>query len=298
MMYQFKKDKKNVVMLCSIKGIDNDCSFGTPEIKEGKKIMQLVNPEDMKFISRRMATVLESITKEMLQTELMNSNLSEKEIDAAWNRLEQVKDAVRLEKIEIRDVKDWDEYVLCEDEDTRDNYFNDMQRVQFACYDERFKREVEERKKDIRYADGKRNDPLIMVNKLPEIEKLKGAMNKAQALLYNTSEYNAMKKRFEKIETLTKQMKEKYIDKNLEVPQKLTDSLKDAYVDLIEKTDRYVELKKLVPSTERGQKRIEFAKGLLEFAYDTAKEIGLSPEKEAIQNADPLFKEDDVMVMT
>ena len=78
-------------MLGGIKGIDNDCSFGTPEIKEGKKIMRMVNPENMKYISAHMAITLTTLTPEMLRAELMNSNLSEKEITAACDRLDMVK---------------------------------------------------------------------------------------------------------------------------------------------------------------------------------------------------------------
>ena len=294
MIYQFQKGKGSKITLAGIKGIDNDCSFGTPEIKD-KKIMHMVNPEDMRFISRRMANVLESITKEMIQTELMNSQLSEKEIDAVWNRLEQVREALRLEKIEVKDINEWGDYKLSKDNVKNENYFNYMQTVQSLCDDRDF--EAEKGKNEIHYAKGKQNDPLVMVSKLSEITKLKEMMEKSKALVYNSSEYNAMKKRFEKIETLTKEMKEKYTDKKLEVPVELANDLKDAYVDLIEKTDKYVELKKLVPSTERGKQRIAFATKLLEFANDTVKEMAVSPEREAKQNEAPLFKEDDPMVM-
>ena len=56
--------------------------------------------------------------------------------------------------------------------------------------------------------------------------------------------------------------------------------LEKAYMDLADKTNRYSELKKIIPSTENGKKRAEFARNLLNFASTTLNGRDLNPEKE------------------
>lgn len=293
MIYQFEKNNNSRVMLGGIKGIDNDCSFGTPEIKEGKKIMRMVNPENMKYISAHMAITLTTLTPEMLRAELMNSNLSEKEITAACDRLDMVKKEIEKGNIEIKSKEQWKDYSLFLDETVKNNYFGDIQLVQAACELEDFKKQKDVRKKDIQYVQGRRNDAAVLVNRLDTINHLKEVMIASKAKIFNSSEYNSMKKRFDKIEKLTKQIKEEYTSKKLKVPDELTETLKNTYNQMIEKTEKYIALKKLLPETERGKKRVEFARQLLDFAYETVEKIPQDMENKAAENENRLFEPDN-----
>ena len=87
-----------------------------------------------------------------------------------------------------------------------------------------------------------------------------------------------MEKSFEKIERLTDKVK-KYPQTKL-VPEKMTNELSEAYKEMYEKTERYIALKKVLPYTERGKKRVDVAKGLKKLAEETLDEIGIKFEKE------------------
>ena len=63
--------------------------------------------------------------------------------------------------------------------------------------------------------------------------------------------------------------------------QVLQDKLEKAYEELADKTLRYINLKKLVPSTTRGMMRRDFAQELMEFADDTLQEVTQKPELES-----------------
>ena len=83
---------------------------------------------------------------------------------------------------------------------------------------------------------------------------------------------------FEKIENLTNKIKKTQFKKL--IPEKLTKELSDAYIEMYEKTDRYIALKKVLPYTERGKKRVEVAKGLKKLAEETLDKLGIKFEKE------------------
>ena len=80
MVYQFRRSGSGKIILGGIKGIDNDCSFGTPDIKGRDQIMKLVKPENMMYITKEMRSTLEKIKKPMLKTVLANDKLSDEEI--------------------------------------------------------------------------------------------------------------------------------------------------------------------------------------------------------------------------
>ena len=119
----------------------------------------------------------------------------------------------------------------------------------------------------------------IMMKNAEKIAELRKKMNDGKAVIFDSSEYKMMAEQFEKIEKLTKEIKDNYPDfKNVE--EEKIDALRDAYIEMSVKTDRYIGLKKLVPSTPRGEKRLDFAKGLRDVASDTLEEIGFNIDKE------------------
>ena len=129
----------------------------------------------------------------------------------------------------------------------------------------------------IKYAQEVYSANHIMLENEDAIKKLRDEMNNAKARIFNTSEYNLMAGNFEKIEELTKKIKEIGPDN---VSAEMTDELTKAYVGLAETTTKYMMLKSVVPSTERGEKRLAFARHLKSFADITLEKMGVQFEKE------------------
>ncbi len=88
--YQFKDGK-----LASVQGFDNETAFGTLVPKDGEFVAHLVLPEYMAAVSQSMAERLNQITPSMLKYSLRGYDLTEEELDAACQRMQQVKDAIQ-----------------------------------------------------------------------------------------------------------------------------------------------------------------------------------------------------------
>jgi hypothetical protein len=133
--------------------------------------------------------------------------------------------------------------------------------------------------KEIHYMRDRRMGNQIMYNNLEAIQNLKEEMKNSRSTFFDSSEYKMMKKRFDKIETLTLAIRNDFASSD-EIPENRAEELEKAYMDLADKTNRYIELKKIIPSTENGKKRTEFARNLLNFASTTLNGRDLNPEKE------------------
>ena len=293
MVYQFKKSIFGSVTFTGIKGIDNDCAFGTPEIKEKKPIMKMVNPESMRYMTQSMWSKLEHLKKDKLRFVLANDNLSKDEIDAAWDRVEKLKTAVYSKEIQVVGKKFWKTNKLI-DMKLGNDYFTRIKRIQYLCSEDHYKGKDPGTK--IKYAQEINSANHIMLANEDKIIALRKQMNDSKAMFFNSSEFNLMKSRFDKIEKLTKEIKEKYPQlKN--VPPEKTDELRQAYVDLAEKTDKYISLKSLVPSSTRGQMRKDLAEALLDFADTTLEKLSVNLDKETQNEVEePTLDQDEFMM--
>lgn len=279
-IFQFNKNSSGDIRLSGIKGIDNDCAFGTPNIHEGRQVLRMVNPDKMQYITESMWKTLQHINKDTLQVHLAGTNLSPEEIDAAWERTEKVRDAVISGKIKPISSEHWKTNSLTLSSLKKDNYLDRIKGVARECNSGVFNRapkennvlynkDVEERKADIK----------VMYDKLDDIVSLREKMEKAQALFFDSSEYKMMQKRFEKIETLTKDIHANCKSPE-EVPPEKAAALEDAYAELADKSFKYIQLKKLVPYQVRGQARRDLAQDLMNFANSTMDEMYLNQGKE------------------
>ena len=88
LIYQFKKDEENGTTV-SIVGIDNDCSFGL-ENQQKYENTKLSDAKNLGVISSQKAAAVTKMDKNMLKLILSNCGLSEKEVDAAWTRVEKL----------------------------------------------------------------------------------------------------------------------------------------------------------------------------------------------------------------
>ena len=200
MLYQFKKDGNGQIIATGIQGIDNDCAFGVTKIKEGERSLKLVNPENMHFISKEMACKLANITRDMLQIELSGNALSEKEIDAAWDRVQKINEAVELKKIQVVEKDQWKEKTL-KSIKHKDNYFYGIKYVQHQCKKGTYQNEVGKRLNivnKIRYAEDKFSPKEILASEKTQkaIKDLRKRMDNVKAIFYNSSEYELMENCF------------------------------------------------------------------------------------------------------
>lgn len=297
MVYQFRRSGSGKIILGGIKGIDNDCSFGTPDIKGRDQIMKLVKPGNMMYITKEMRSTLGKIKKPMLKTVLANDKLSDEEIDAAWDRLQDVVTAVNQKQIKEVKKDFWIKHRLnlMKGLKAKDNYFFSLQKVQAGCqenvYTERYREKLQAKEEqDIKYVKEEFSASSVMLDEqnLAKIRELRKNMNDAKAMFFNSSEYEMMKNNFEKVEKLTADILREYPKGSKDpIPEELTDQLRDAYIDLAENTYRYIELKKLVPFQTRGKKRLEVAKDLMSFANETFDKLGAEIDiEDRIQKAD------------
>ena len=275
LFYKFKKDSKGEVKFVGVQGIDNDCSFGRIKITPPKRIMRMVNIKDMRYISESMALRINNIKKEMLELKLAHNDLSAPEIAGVMERLQMVDEAVKNKTIQTVNQDYWLKHRIAIDQTER-NYFPYIKEMEGLCKSKYFMNYTGP-KDTIKYAQEKNTAGEIMAGKDKKISDLRKMMDASKAF-FNTSEYKLMEKSFEKIERLTDKVKGHQFKKL--IPEKLTNELSEAYKEMYEKTDRYIALKKVLPYTERGQKRVNVAKGLKKLAEETLDELGIKFEKE------------------
>lgn len=93
MFYQVGRGE-NGMELKSVKGIDNDCSFGRVGAVTTTAPMRMVGTSHMRVISESMANKVQSLSPEMLSAALKDYPLSNKELKAAGDRLKQVQSEI------------------------------------------------------------------------------------------------------------------------------------------------------------------------------------------------------------
>ena len=292
MIYQFEKGTDDKVYLKGIKGIDNDCAFGTLNAKDGKKIHHLVTPDKMQFIRKDTLNRLKLLDETTIYKHMAPYKLSEEEKKAILERVENVKEAVELGKIDvITEENYWESNSLKNKGVIKENYLGKMKEISEKCKQQfvvEFDKEGELVDKEIHYMHDRRMGNQIMYNNLEAIQNLKEEMKNSRSTFFDSSEYKMMKKRFDKIETLTQAIRKDFASPD-EIPENRAEELEKAYMDLADKTNRYIELKKIIPSTENGKKRTEFARNLLNFASTTLNGRELNPEKEHdLKEIDPM----------
>ena len=301
MFYQFKKKMFGGVTFTGIKGIDNDCAFGTPDVVNGKNLMQLVKVDKMKFITPDMVRSLENIKEPMLKMKLAHHNLSQDEIKAAWDRLNMIKTAAKNGTLTIVDKSYWSKNPLSKYEDAP-NYISRIQSVQLACDPEENEFKEDYKKgtdlsgdSEIKYAQETVTAAQIMAENEDNIRGLREKMDASKARVFDSSEYKLMKSSFEKIEKYTKEVK-MYNDPK-QVPEKITNALRNAYIEMAKKTERYIALKKIVPSTVKGEKRLDVAKDLKKSADFMLNKLHIRLDKEVEKETEEIEKEADAPEM-
>lgn len=91
-LYRFDSETHK---LASIKGIDNDAAFFKAKLKKDEGRSQLMGLKKMRVIDQAMAEKLLTIDEGMLGATLHGYGLSEEEINASWERLSELQNAIR-----------------------------------------------------------------------------------------------------------------------------------------------------------------------------------------------------------
>jgi hypothetical protein len=277
MVYQFAREN-NQVKFTGIKGIDNDCAFGIPDVKSDKQIMRMVKPEKMKFITTHMLEKLANIDKTQLEFKLLNNGLSKDEIQAVYDRIDMVLEAEKNNKFIHADKEYWEKNKLANNKNASENYFESVKDIMVNCrgkdYENFAKTSVQ-----VKYVEEVTAAKHTLAKKMDDINNLMDMMNKSKAM-FNSEEYEFMEQGFKTIKTLSDQYKQTYDKDHSNITEDMTDQLIDAYIELAKKTEQYISLKKLDPFTTRGKNRVKFASKLLEFAHETLDDVSKSSDRE------------------
>lgn len=255
-------------VLKGLKGIDNDCAFGTPDVSNNKKVMRMANVDSMQYIRASMAAKLDAIkNRSVLKYRLSGNGLREAEIDAAWERLQMVKKAAELKIIKTVPDNFFDKVPIEKIKPKEDNYFARIQNLSTTAY-MAAARNIKVR--EISYASDIASKQAIL-DRVSRIEQLREKLNDAKAMVFDSREYAAMESRFKALEKYNAEVKK--CKSASEISDKLAKDVTKAYKELFADTNTYVNLKSLLPKTGRGKKRIEVALDLLNFAGETLKDF-------------------------
>ncbi len=108
MFYRFENPGTDQVRFVGVQGIDNDCSFGAFSLQPEIPMGNLPALNNMKVISAEMYDrIMDPKTAEVIADKLRKNKLSEKEIQAAMNRLKYVQEAVNSGKMRVVGAEEW-----------------------------------------------------------------------------------------------------------------------------------------------------------------------------------------------
>ena len=289
MVYQFAREN-NQVKFTGIKGIDNDCAFGIPDVKSDKQIMRMVKPEKMKFITTSMLDKLANIDRSQLAFKLQNNGLSQDEIQAVYDRIDMVLEADKNKQFTYADKEYWEKNKLANNKNASENYFESVKDIMVNCRGDDYKK-FAKTSVQVKYVEEVTAAKHTLAKRMDDINNLMDMMNKSKAM-FNSEEYEFMEQGFKNIKTLSEKYTEEYGKNNSNITEEMTDQLIDAYIELAKKTEQYISLKKLDPFTTRGKNRVKFASKLLEFAQETLDDISKSSDREVKREAEEMEKGD------
>ena len=123
----FYKIDPHTHKLTGVMGIDNDCSFGTLVPDSGASVKEMTGLDNMMVVSRSTHDKVLALTPEELKFSLRGFNLSEKEIDAAGQRLTQLQEKYReAEPIDKFNQPGKGNLVIVEDKDFKKLNFKSL----------------------------------------------------------------------------------------------------------------------------------------------------------------------------
>ena len=108
LFYQYEGLGTDTPKLVGVQGIDNDASFGTTVPNPNQATNHLPALNNMKVISAEMwAKIQDEKTPELIEQKMRSRGLSDEEVSAAKQRIQQIKDAVKNKKLRVVEKEEW-----------------------------------------------------------------------------------------------------------------------------------------------------------------------------------------------
>ena len=120
LFYEFSEDGKKCL---GVTGIDNDLSFGTVRLAPDRSINQDTALNDIKVISATMAEKISNMSESALRNTLDGQGLTDKEIEAAMDRLVNIQEKVKAGQIRVVQDNEWENMKLSELAEGGNNIF-------------------------------------------------------------------------------------------------------------------------------------------------------------------------------
>lgn len=301
MFYKTEQKKGEPVKITGVTAIDNDASFPEIEIPEHEfsyadesRPPRIYKPENFRYVNRETAEIILNLSREQLETVLRGHNLSQKAINKAWERTQQVKDVLReMQKNNITFVEDMEEKTYNNPEDENNPFRGlreDYQKASlFTGFNTQVKTLVDAGVKDI-VSDEKDNDAktakaekmdkaTLLRADFNQIESMNTMMKRINLLKSPSREFaqmsNAMFSLYEYSQLLTRQMN----DQNKSLTNKEYDEYEKRMNAIRDAVQNYINEKGTTPKTEAGRERHAAALKLLRKAellvdnFETVKEL-------------------------
>lgn len=261
LFYQIDDSDPKHPRITGIQGIDNDNSFGTITSSGA----QLPSIRNMMVIREDTAKVIIGLNEDMLKTTLRNFNLSEEEIQAAWNRTKQIQDAIQdgmefyknqapdmLDGQHLRIVKEneWQKFDIKDLAKKEQSYFSTVRSAQDNAATNYFEKEFAEVKKQYREVSIQVHDQKAGIKDL-----VKALETADQGVWRGSPEYGNLKRVAKTLERLHDGIYQEDFTAGAR-------ELKEAYKQTIEAADQYLNLKmnelneKLKGKSEADKKKI------------------------------------------
>lgn len=304
-IFQFDTKDEKHPKVSAFQGIDNDLSFGLIS----STMNQMSDPNNMIVISEAMANTILKLEKPMLEHALLAYDLSEKEVEAAWNRVELLKNAIEKGKEyykdetidfkegQLRVVKDgeWEkiDFKALKEKNISNFFFNSLLSIPETVkdnLDERKKKENDKRKeceeqgipyqpeekKPLKFANGIVRGELS----LTELQKNKAVLDGIWESLQNAGggkgsrEYTAMYQSLEQVRALNEKILTQELEykKNPEAKRATEMELQNLgklFQKALDTSNTYIAQKN--PYFSKGKRRLEAAGKLQALALREAK---------------------------
>lgn len=259
----------NEIKITGIQGIDNDMSFGEVDHRGETQIRRMSCLPDIKVIDRELAENVMKLRPENLERVMREQGLSAGEINCAKLRLSDLKEWICAGRIDVVSGRDWENVRLADLNAGKksDNIFAvNARRIdvynfkQLPYYRQHPVNRAEENgnERELKASSSvTENTAAQFKSQISRLNEIRDSFIKTD-VSDNSPEFDRMYKALGKLIDYTDRLSQS----KKEITDREYNTLSDIYADTQKKTADYIRLKKAVPSTSRGKKRLDLAKNL------------------------------------
>ena len=328
MFYKTEKvDGGKKVKICGLVGIDNDASFPEGAIRdrefEGFNVRghhvhaRIIRPENFRYVTKNTAEIVKNMSRSQLETILRGRNLSQKAIDLAWERTQDVQRVLNEpEKYNIKYADDLTEDVTKDVTDKSNPFYDDPSHKKdsiFSAFDQQMEEQVgysydiavreqnirmskDEKNRQLdtkeyrKYIDQKRSpekiaeyqvasgEMALVANEI-KIQRLETVMKKINRLKFASREFAKMRTAVKNLVECSNEIRNKVKEKT-ELTKDDYKKYDDCLKKLNEATEHYIQEKGIVQKTGKGRERMEGARKILNIAEDISRSFAAEKHME------------------